>query len=150
MPQYINRIEVAEKKSVSTPLLVTDEVMQGIAFRAILTSGEYPDNMREWQKLTPADQTWGNWKTKFLLVYSSKELSDKAMGAVRKPFGGQAIAQALPQQVQPQVTNQMFNMLSGYLDNTTAAANTTGRVTELADLATSMSILVDTNAAQSK
>ena len=58
VPQYINRMEAAQKKSVRTPLPVTDAVMQAIAFRAILTSGEYPDDIREWQKLTPAEQTW--------------------------------------------------------------------------------------------
>ena len=46
MPQYINRMEAAQKKSVRIPLQVTDVVMLAIAFRAILTSGEYPDDMR--------------------------------------------------------------------------------------------------------
>ena len=56
VPQYINRIEAAQKKYVRTPLPVTDVVMQEIAFRAILTSGGYPDDMREWQKPMPAYQ----------------------------------------------------------------------------------------------
>ena len=51
--------------------------------------------MREWQKLTPANQTWDKLKTKFLLAYAAKELSDKARDAVGKPFGGQAVSQAL-------------------------------------------------------
>ena len=67
-----------------------------------------------------------------------------------QPFGGQAIAQALPQQVRLQVTNQMVDMLAGYLDNIAAAATITGCGTELADLASSMAILVDTNADQAK
>ena len=92
VPQYINIIESAQNKSVCTPLPVTDAVMQAITFRAILASGEYPNNMREWQKLTPADQTWDKWKTKFLLAYTAKELSDKARDAVGQPLGGQAIA----------------------------------------------------------
>ena len=54
VPQYINRMEATHKKSVRTPLQVTNAVMQSIAFRAILASGEYPDDMREWKKLTPA------------------------------------------------------------------------------------------------
>ena len=56
VPQYINRIEAAQQKSVRTPLPVTDAVMQAIAFRDILASGGYPDNMREWQNLMSADQ----------------------------------------------------------------------------------------------
>ena len=64
-------------------------------------------------------------------------------------FGGQAIAQALPQQVQLQVTNQMVDMLAGYFDKIAAAATTTGQGTDMADLA-SMAILVDTNASQAK
>ena len=67
-----------------------------------------------------------------------------------QPFGGQAIAQALPQQVKTQVTNQIVKTLAGYLDNIAAAATTTGRGIELDDIATSMAILVDTNAAQAK
>ena len=150
MPQYINRMEAPKKKSVCTPLPVTDAVMQAIAFRAILASVEYPSDMREWQKLPHAEHKWAKWRTKFLLVYAAKELSDKARDTVGQPFGGQAIAQALPKQVQPQVTNQMVDNLSGCLDNIAAAATTTGRGIELADLAASMPILVDTNAAQAK
>ena len=54
VPQYINRMKAVQKKSVRTPLPVADSVMQAIAFRSILASGEYPDDMREWKKLTPA------------------------------------------------------------------------------------------------
>ena len=72
VPQHINIMEAAQKKFVRTPLPVTNVVMQSIAFRSILVSGEYPDDMREWQNLTPADQTWEKWKTKFLLAYVSK------------------------------------------------------------------------------
>ena len=45
--KYINRMESAQKKSVRTPLPVTDTVMQEIAFRAIIASGEYPNDTRE-------------------------------------------------------------------------------------------------------
>ena len=62
VPQYINIMEIAQMKSVSTPLPVTDEIMQVIAFTAILASGEYPNDMREWQMLTPADQKWDKWE----------------------------------------------------------------------------------------
>ena len=65
-------------------------------------------------------------------------------------FSVKDIAHKLPQQVQPQVTNQMVDTLDGYLDNIAAAATTTGRVTELDNLITSMAILVNTNAAQAK
>ena len=82
-----------------------------------------------------------------MLAYVAKELRDKAKDAVGQPFGGQDITQALPQQFQSQVTNQMVEMIAGYLENIAAAATTTRRGTELADLATSMAILVDTNAA---
>ena len=67
-----------------------------------------------------------------------------------QPFGSQAIAHTLPQEVQPQVTKQMIHTLAGYLDNITVAATITVRHTEMADLAASMAILVDTNSAQSK
>ena len=67
---------------------MTDAVIQVIAFRAILASSEYPKYMRVWKKLMPADQKWGKWKTKFLLSYAAKELSDKAREAVGRPFGG--------------------------------------------------------------
>ena len=44
----------------------------------------------------------------------------------------------------------MFDTLAGYLDNIEAAATTAGHGTELSDIAASMAILVDTNAAQAK
>ena len=46
VPQYINRMEAAQNKSVLTLLPVNDVFMQTIAFRAFLTSVEYPNNMR--------------------------------------------------------------------------------------------------------
>ena len=46
VPQYINRMEAAHKKSVRTLLPVTDVFMQTISFGAFLTSVEYPNNMR--------------------------------------------------------------------------------------------------------
>ena len=150
MPQYINIMEAAHKKSARTPLPVTNAVMQAIAFRANLASGEYPDNMRKWQKLTPAEHMWDKCNTECLLAYADKELIDKARDAVGQPFGGQSIVQALTQQVQPQVTNQMVETLDGYLNNISAAATTTGRGKELDDFAASMAILVDTNASQAK
>ena len=101
--------------------------------------------MREWQKLKPAEKMWGKWKKKLFLAYAAKELSNKARHAVGQPFGGQYIAQALTQQVQPQVTNQMVDTLFGYLDKITVAATTTGRGTDMADLDARMAILVDTN-----
>ena len=78
---------------------MTNVVMQAIAFRTILASGEYPDDMREWQNLTPAEQMWYKWKTKVLIAYAAKEMSDKARDAVGQTFCGEAIAQVLPQQV---------------------------------------------------
>ena len=150
MSQYINRMETSHNKSVRNPHPVTNAVMQVIAFRAIFASGECPDDMRECQKLIPANQTWDKWKIKFLFSFTAKELSDKARDAVGQPFSGQAIEQALPHQLQPQVTNQMVDTLVGYLDNITSAATKTGRGTKLVDLAASMAILVDTNRAQAK
>ena len=44
----------------------------------------------------------------------------------------------------------MVDTLTGYLDKIAAAATTTGRSSNMADLAASMAILVDTNAAQAK
>ena len=95
-------MEAAQNKSVRNPLPVTDAFMQTIAFRAILASWEYPNNMREWQNLTPVNQKWDKWKTKFFHAYASKELINNSIEAVGQPFGGQDIAQALPHQVQPQ------------------------------------------------
>ena len=85
-----------------------------------------------------------------MLAYAAKYLSDKARDEVGHPFGGQAIAQALPQQVEPQVINHVVDTLDGYLDNIVAAATTPGQGTEMADISSSMDILVDTNAAQAK
>ena len=92
----------------------------------------------------------GQVEDQVLLAYAAKHLSDKARDAVGQLFYGQAITQALPQKVHPQATNQKVDTLEGYLDNIAAAATTTRRGTELADLAASMAIILDTNSAQAK
>ena len=74
-----------------------------------------------------------------------------ARETVDQLFGGEATE--LPpthNNIHMPVTNQMVDTLAGYLDNIAAAATNAGGGKELAELAASVAILVDTNAVQAR
>ena len=49
--QYIIRMEVLQKYSVKSPLPITNDFMQDVAYKLLLVSGDYSDDMREWKNL---------------------------------------------------------------------------------------------------
>ena len=126
--------------------------MHTIAFMALLDSNEYPYDMREWQNITLTKQTWEEWRVKFLAAHAAKDIRGKTCEDVGQMFGGEDTKQPPPPSWKRDVpiTNNMVDTLEGYLDNIAAEAMNVGGGKELADLAASMAILVDTNVAQAK
>ena len=58
MPQFINAMEAAQRKSKRAKLVINDEYLHAVALKLLLQSGEYETETREWSKLPEADQTW--------------------------------------------------------------------------------------------
>ena len=72
VPQLINAMEAAQRKSKREKLVINDEYLHAVALKSLLQSGDYEIETREWSKLPEADQTWEDWKTTFCAVYVAK------------------------------------------------------------------------------
>ena len=64
IPQFINAMEVAQRKSKHAKLEVQDKHMHPVDLKYLLKSGEYETETREWSKLPENQQTWTAWKKK--------------------------------------------------------------------------------------
>ena len=58
VPQLINAMEAAQRKSKRAKLIINDEYMHDVALKYLLQSGEYETETREWSKLPEDEQTW--------------------------------------------------------------------------------------------
>ena len=157
VPQFINAMEVAQRKSKRAKLVINDEYLHAVALKLLLQSGEYKTETREWSKLPEANQTWEDWKTTFRAAYVVKRRSEAVREGEQKPFGGLAqfgiapVGNELEQKESntPTISHQMLDSLEGYLDNIAAAATQTAATgTPLAELTASLTVSVDTVARQ--
>ena len=156
VPQFINAMEAAKRKSKHGKLVINDEYLHAVALKLLLQSGEYEKETREWSKLPEDKQTWEDWKTTFLAADVTKRRSEAAREGEKKTFGGSALFGVVPvgnkqpeQQEVPKMSYQMLDSLEGYLDNITAAATQTSATGgPLAELAASLAVSVDTVARQ--
>ena len=48
IPQFINAMEAAQRKSKRAKLVINDEYMHDVALKLLLQSGEYETETREW------------------------------------------------------------------------------------------------------
>ena len=74
VPQFINEIEVAQRKSKRTKIVINNEYLHAVALKSLLQSGEYETETREWSKIPEDKQIWADWKTTFRAVYVTKRL----------------------------------------------------------------------------
>ena len=58
IPQFINTMEAAQRKSKRVKLIINDKYLHAVALKSLLQSGEYDTETREWSKLLDDEQTW--------------------------------------------------------------------------------------------
>ena len=156
VPQFINAMEAAQRKSKRSKLVINDEYMHDVLLKSLLQSGEYETETRYWSKLPEDKQTWADWKTTFRAAYVVKRQSEAAREGEQNPFGGSAPFGVAPvekeqhkQEEAPQMSHQMLDPLEGYLDNIAAAATqTAANGGPLSELAAILAVSVDTVARQ--
>ena len=51
VPQFINAMEAAQRKSKRAKLVINDEYLHAVALKSLLQSAEYKTETREWSKL---------------------------------------------------------------------------------------------------
>ena len=140
IPQYINAMEAAQKKSKRAKLVIHDEYMHAVALKLLTQSGEYETETREWSKLLEDQKTWMAWKTTFWEAYVAKRRAEAAREGEEKPFDGYAAFGASSEKTTNEqlrrrgnattagpapVTNQMMESQEEYLDNIAAEATKT-------------------------
>ena len=156
VPQFINVMEAAQRKSKRAKLVINDKYLHAVALKSILQSGEYETETREWSKLPEDKQTLADWKTTFCAAYVAKRRSEAAREGEQKSFGGSALFGVAPvkkeqpkQEGGPQMSHHVLDSLEGYLYNIAAAATQTAATGgSLAELAASLAVSVDTVARQ--
>ena len=57
IPQFINAMEAAQTKSKRADMEVSDDYMHDVALKALLATGEYETETRDWTKLPKTRQT---------------------------------------------------------------------------------------------
>ena len=58
IPQFLNTMEVAQRKSKRAKLVINDEYMHVVALKLLLQYGEYEIETREWSKLPKDEKIW--------------------------------------------------------------------------------------------
>ena len=96
VPQFINAMVAAQRKSKRAKLVINDENLHDVALKYLLQPGEYETETWEWSKLPEDKQTWADWKTTFRAAYVSKRRSEAAQEGEQKPFGGSALFGVAP------------------------------------------------------
>ena len=131
-----------------------------MALKLLPQSGDYKTETREWFKLPEYKKIWAVWKTTFQVDYVEKRCAEAAWEGEEKSFGVSYIFGAAPEkkaneQLRRQeyqktagpapLTNQMMDLLEGYLDNiSVVATQTVANGGPLTELAASLEISVDT------
>ena len=96
IPQFINAMEAAQRKSKSVKLVINDDYLHSVALKLLLQSGDYKTETREWSKLLEEKQTWPEWKITFRVAHVAKRRAEAAKEGEEKPFGGSALFGAAP------------------------------------------------------
>ena len=78
LPQFINAMEVAQRKSKRVKLVINGEYLHAVALKSLLQAGENETETQKWLKLPEHEQTWAEWKTIFRAVYIAKRRSEAA------------------------------------------------------------------------
>ena len=90
IPQFINAVEAAQRKSKCAELTIQDKYMHDMALKLLLKSGECETETREWSKLPDNQQTWTAWQTTFRKAYVTKRRVEAAREGDNKTFSGAA------------------------------------------------------------
>ena len=72
VPQFINAMEAAQRKSKRAKLVINDEYLHAVTLKLLLQLGKYETETREWLKILEDKQTWEDWNTMFRAAYVEK------------------------------------------------------------------------------
>ena len=92
VPEYVNRIEDAQKNYVRANLPISDMWLATIATGSLLAAGSFPKQRPNWVSLTCANKTWEAWSTTFRAHQLMLEREQRATLERGDVFGSAAAA----------------------------------------------------------
>ena len=137
IPEYINKLEDAQRKLARANLPMQDVQLLAIASTAVLASQHFPRATDEWEAMAPALKTWATWKTTYRAAHIARKRQLLATGS-GEPLSR---AHAVTADNFPAAT---YDKLDGYLDNLANAA--AHEKSTLAQLVESNAMLTANNA----
>ena len=138
IPEYINKLEDAQRKLARANLPMQDVQLLAIASTAVLAAQHFPRATDEWEAMAPALKTWATWKTTYRAAHIARKRQLLAAGS-GEPLNR---AHAVTTDNLPADT---YDKLDGYLDNLANAA--AQEKSTLAQLVESNATLTTNNAA---
>ena len=95
VPEYINKLEEAQRKSVRASLPISDKWLAAIATGSLLAAGSFPKQRPDWDSLPQANKTWTLWKTTFRDYQLTLKREQRATGHRGDVFGSASAATAI-------------------------------------------------------
>ena len=95
VPEYVNRLEEAHRKSVGASLTIDDKCLAAIATGSLLAAGRFPKQRPDWDSLPRANKTWMAWKTAFRAHQLTLKREQRATGEQGNVFSSTSAATAL-------------------------------------------------------
>ena len=95
VPEYVNRLEDAQRKLVRALLPIDDKWIAAIATGSLLALGSFPKQRLDWDSLPRTNKTWAAWKTAFRAHQLTLESEQRATGERGNVFGSVSVATAL-------------------------------------------------------
>ena len=92
IPEYVNRLKDAQKKSVRANLPISDMWLAAIATGLLLAAGSFLKQLPDWVSLPRANKTWDAWRTTFRSQQLTLERKQCAAGERGDIFGSTAAA----------------------------------------------------------
>ena len=80
VPEYVNRLEEAQRKSARESLPIDDKWLAAIATGSLLAAGSFPKQRPDWDSLPRVNKAWTAWKTAFRSHQLTLEREQQATG----------------------------------------------------------------------
>eukprot|EP00804_Cyclotella_cryptica_P009896 CCRYP_014167-RA/>CCRYP_014167-RA protein AED:0.40 eAED:0.40 QI:0/-1/0/1/-1/1/1/0/256 len=91
VPEYINKLEEAQKKAAHANLPLTNAWLAAPASVSLLTAGSFPKQRTNWDSLPPTSKTWAAWKTWARTAQQTVERKQRATNARADVFGSASV-----------------------------------------------------------
>jgi hypothetical protein len=92
VPEYINKLEDAQKKALRAALPITNEWLVATASKSLLSAGSFPTQRTVWDSKLPSNKTWAAWMQQARESQLTVKREQRASGARGDTFGSASAA----------------------------------------------------------